>query len=138
VILDTKGNIFGCLTLVTWEPLPLADDLDDMFGDKESPQSSDDSLKSFLFTLKNQRNIPARRFALKADQKHQAIYYDSDWGPCFGSDDIFVADACNTKPSSCTFLGRAYTNNTGLSSDIVFTDSNYFQVKEIEIFEITD
>jgi hypothetical protein len=34
---------------------------------------SDDLLKSFLFLLKNPHNFPARRFALKAEKKHQAI-----------------------------------------------------------------
>jgi hypothetical protein len=34
---------------------------------------ADDSQESFLFTLKNPHNIPARRFALRAEKKHRAI-----------------------------------------------------------------
>jgi hypothetical protein len=34
---------------------------------------ADPSLKSFLFTLKNPDNVPARRFALKSEEKENAI-----------------------------------------------------------------
>jgi hypothetical protein len=34
---------------------------------------ADDSLKSFVFTLKNPHNISARKFALKTEEKHWAI-----------------------------------------------------------------
>jgi hypothetical protein len=53
--LDTNGNIFGGFTPVKW---------DSYTGHKADP-----SLKSFLFTLKNPHNFPARRFALKAEKK---------------------------------------------------------------------
>jgi hypothetical protein len=61
VILDTNGNIFGCFTPVEWE-LP-----------HQGKLKADASLKSFLFTLKNPHNVPARRFALKAEKKNEAI-----------------------------------------------------------------
>jgi hypothetical protein len=57
VILDTKGNIFGGFTPVEWESRP------------SSYWKADDSLKSFLFTLKNPHNIPAMRFALKPEKR---------------------------------------------------------------------
>jgi hypothetical protein len=38
---------------------------------------ADASLKSFLFALKNPHNFPARKFALKAEQKDRAIFYNS-------------------------------------------------------------
>jgi hypothetical protein len=106
VILDTKRNIFGGFTPVEW--------------DSRITFKADDSQKSFVFTLKNPHNIPARRFALKAEKKHQAIYCDFRYGPWFG--DIRVSDNCNA--------------NTGLDGRIVFTGSEYFQVTEIEVFEI--
>jgi hypothetical protein len=59
VILDTDGNIFGGFTPVEWES---------RYGEKADP-----SLMSFLFTLKNPHNVPARRFALKAEKKNKAI-----------------------------------------------------------------
>jgi hypothetical protein len=95
---------------------------------------ADNSLKNFLFTLKNPHSIPARRFALKAEMKQQAIYCDSKYGPDFN--DIRVSDNCNANTDSFTFLGSSYTNDTALDGQFVFTGSEYFQVKEIEVFEI--
>jgi hypothetical protein len=123
VILDTKGNIVGGFTPVEWES---------KCGDK-----ADDSLKSFLFTLKNPHNIPARRFAVKDEKKDGAIFCNSDRGPCFGYGDISVSNNCNAGTRSCTLFGNTYTNDTGLDDEIVFTGSMYFQVKETEVFEIT-
>jgi hypothetical protein len=118
VILDTKGNVFGGFTPANW--------------DSSRYWKADDSLRSFLFTLKNPHNIPARRFALKAEEKSQAIWCDSEWGPCFG--DIGVSD----NSSGATSLGIAYTNDTGLDAMTVFTGSYNFQVKEIEVFELPE
>jgi hypothetical protein len=123
VILDREGNIFGGFTPVKWESVE---------GGKFK---ADDSLKSFVFTLKNPHNIPARRFALKAEKKEYTIYCHSERGPSFGND-IYVSDNCNANTGSATFLGRAYTNDTGLRGQIVFTGSQYFQVREIEVFAI--
>jgi hypothetical protein len=72
VILDTKGNIFGGFTPVKWESRP------------SNCLKADDSQKSFLFTLKNPHNIPARKFALTAENKHRAVYCDSGWCSSFG------------------------------------------------------
>jgi hypothetical protein len=130
VILDMNGNIFGGFTPVEWESSRkhwLRDD-EDFF-------KTDPSLKSFLFTLKNPHNIPARRFALKAEQKHGAIYCDSSHGPDFNA--IHVANNCHANTASWTGLGRSYTNDTGLDGKTFFTGSFWFQVKEIEVFEIT-
>jgi hypothetical protein len=100
---------------------------------------ADDSLKSFVFTLKNPNNIPARRFALKVEKRDQAIHCNSDCGPCFGyAPDVFVFDNCNENTGSSTYLGGVYTNDTEVYDIIVLTGSFNFQVKEIEVFEITD
>jgi hypothetical protein len=122
--LDTQGNIFGGFTPVEWGSPWFA-----------SPYKADDSQKSFLFTLKNPRNIPASRFALKAERKGTAINCNSGWGPRFC--DIAVSDNCNANTDSRTSLGYAYTNDTGLHGKVVFTGSKKFRVKEIEVFEIT-
>jgi hypothetical protein len=124
VILDTEGNIFGGFTPVEWE------------SRTRGSHKADDSQKSFLFTLKNPRNIPARRFALKAEKKCRAILCKSGWGPSFG--DIAVSDNCNANTSSATWLGDTYTNDTGRDGANVFAGSANFQVREIEVFEITD
>jgi hypothetical protein len=67
--------------------------------------------------------------------KSVAICCDSQRGPHFG--DIAVRDNCNANTDSETSLGYSYTNDTGLDGKTVFTGSHDFQVKEIEVFEIT-
>jgi hypothetical protein len=57
----TKGFIFGGFTPCTVQ--------------SSNKWLRDDSLKSFLFTLKNPHNIPAHKFALKANQKGTAFYW---------------------------------------------------------------
>jgi hypothetical protein len=104
------------------------------YGDHDNRWKVDDSLKSFLFTLKNPHNIPGRRFALMAQKKDVAILCNSECGPWFCG--IGVSDNCNANTLSNTDLGFAYTNDTGLNGWIVFTGSFNFQVKEIEVFEI--
>jgi hypothetical protein len=122
------------------------------------------SLKSFVFTLKNPHNVPARRFALRDEKMGGAIQCCSDSGPVFGwnigfltdddSDeyeyddndndidlrwnDISVSNNCNTHTCSFAWLGASYNNDTGLDGITFFTGSKTFQVKEIEVFEITD
>jgi hypothetical protein len=63
---------FGGFTPVEWE--------------NDCTFKADASLKSFLFTLKNSHNVPARRFALKAEKKddidfnqHQLVRPSGFW-----------------------------------------------------------
>jgi hypothetical protein len=136
VILDKEGNIFGGFTPLEWESRVH----NGQFGKDDNCLKADDSQKSFVFTLKNPHNVPARRFALKPDRKQEAIVCDSKWGPCFGSKgDISVYDSCGENAESNTsFFGYGYINDTGLSGDTFFTGSQRFQVNEIEVFEIAD
>jgi hypothetical protein len=48
-----------------------------------------------------------------------------------------ISDNCNANTGNEACLGCAYTNDTGLAEHIVFTGWVNFQVKEIEVFEIT-
>jgi hypothetical protein len=89
--------------------------------------------KSFVFTLKNPHNIPAKRNAMKDIDDLLNPFID---GPYF--DDIYVSDDCNANTDSRTSLGYRYINDTGLDGETVFTGSPNFKVKEIEIFEITN
>jgi hypothetical protein len=124
LIEDTAGNIFGGFTPVEWE------------APQHSKSKADPSLTSFLFTLKNPHNIPARKFALKDQAKDDAIYCDSWWGPRFR--DIAVSDDCNANAKSYTSLfGTSYANDTGLPRETFFTGLAKFTVKEIEVFEVT-
>jgi hypothetical protein len=125
LIQDTEGNIFGGFTPVEWES-----------PTRSYEKKADPSLKSFLFTLKNPHNFPARKFALKAEGKDQAIVCDSSSGPQFW--DIGVSDNCKARTGSWSFIGNSYANDTGLRGETVFTGSSLFTVKEIEVFEIAD
>jgi hypothetical protein len=84
VILDIEGNIFGGFTPLKW--------------DSSGGSKADESLKSFLFTLKNWRNVAARRFPLKTEEKHRAIYCASDRSLHFN--DMAIKDNCNENTDS--------------------------------------
>jgi hypothetical protein len=137
VILDTEGNIFGGFTPVKWE----SREWNGKRGKGDNCVKADDSEKSFIFTLKNGHKVGERRFGLKSEGKWRAIYCDSRYGPCFGywDCDICVSDNCNANTGSrSSGFGRTYANDTGLNGRTFFAGSEYFQVKEIEVFEITD
>jgi hypothetical protein len=116
IILDTKGNIFGGFTPLKW--------------DSSNSWKADESQKSFLFTLKNSHNFPAKKFGLK-DRRSNAICCYPTIGPHFY--DIGIQDRC-----FATSFGNSYINDTGLDGKTFFTGSQYFEVKEIEVFEITN
>jgi hypothetical protein len=99
---DTAGNIFGGFTPVEW--------------DSSGGLKADPSLKSFLFTLKNPHNFPAKKLALKAEKKHRAINCDSSMRPDFW--DIGVCDGCNANTLSCAYFNGwddSYANDTGFA-----------------------
>jgi hypothetical protein len=132
VILDTKGNIFGGFTPVEWESRMW----NRKKGDETNCWKADASQKSFLFTLRNPHNVAARKLTLRADGGDAAIQCNYGWGPHFW--DIAISNKCNLGLNSWTFLGNAYTNDTGLHGKTFFTGLFRFKVKEIEVFEITD
>jgi hypothetical protein len=126
VILDTKGNIFGGFTPLKWE--------------SQGGSNADDSLKSFLFTLINPHNVPARIFPLKTERKNRAIWCNANWGPCF-DDDLLLCKDCNVNSESYTyFFGQTSINDTGMGGDpgksTFLVGVSKFQVEEIEVFEI--
>jgi hypothetical protein len=137
LILDTKGNVFDGFTPLQWE----ARAWNGQKGHHNNVYKCDDRLNSSLFTLKNPHDIPARKFALKADQRHRAIGCWPDYGPYFGDNfaDMRVDDGCNSFAGSHTNgLDSAYTNDTGLDGKSFCTGSTLFAAREIEVFEITD
>jgi hypothetical protein len=120
LILDTSGNIFGGFTPVAWE------------SHKPWKAQADNSLKSFIFTLKNPHNVPARQFRLKAEAQNNAIICYQEEGPIFGGcgPDILIRE----KPA--TYFGTYYMNDTGLNGETFFAGAKDFTLKEIEVFEI--
>jgi hypothetical protein len=77
LIQDMEGNIFGGFTPLKWESRKW----NGKHGRESNGYKADPSLKTFLFTLKNPHNFPARRFALKAEKKDKALNCDSSWVP---------------------------------------------------------
>jgi hypothetical protein len=136
IIHDTRGNIFGGYTPLEWESCQWN-------GKKDETNNClkcDESLTSFLFTLTNPHNIPAKRFALKADRKQFAIFCEPTYGPTFGSysADIVIHMNCHIEGSDASTggFGTTYLNETRFTSGAVLTGSPKFTVKEIEVFEI--
>jgi hypothetical protein len=125
---DVSGNLFGAFTPVEWESRPCK-------GSGDSCYKDDDSLKSFLFTLKNPQNTGSMKFPLWG-HGHRAIICNFAYGPCFGG--IIVCDNCNTHCNNCVGFGSGYINESGLDNAEVFTGSPRFTVKEIEVFEIME
>jgi hypothetical protein len=131
VILDTNGNIFGGFTSVQWQSRVW----NGRIGNENNGWKVDPTLNSFLFTLKNPHPIPTQRFALKAIIRNYAIDSTFHWGTALTG--IGVHDNCNANANSWIDIGNCHTNNTELNEKTVFTGSLLFQVKEIEVFEIT-
>jgi hypothetical protein len=120
--LTTAGYIFGGFTPIAW--------------DSNSGDKADNTGKSFLFSLKNPRNTEPKIFPLS--NPSQAIAGSASYGPIFGSNnDIHVENNCNQNTESYTCLGGAYTNDTGIDSEQVFTGQQDFQVREIEVFTVS-
>jgi hypothetical protein len=61
---------------------------------------AESSLKSFLFSLRDPHNFPARGFALKPDKKNEAIA----WSGAVG---IGIACNCSTNTASYTLTASA-------------------------------
>jgi hypothetical protein len=97
--------------------------------------ASDPSLTSFIFTIKNPHNLPARVF--KQRQAREAIYDYDTHGPAFaGNCDLSVRDHCDHAGSCFSALGTGYINDTGIAGAEVLTGAKMFAVKEIEVFEL--
>jgi hypothetical protein len=134
VIADTKGNIFGGYTPLTWESR-------ERIGNGSNRYKTDDTLGSWLFTLKNPHNIGPKKFALKSNGNRQAIFCGCSGGPEFGIGldgfgDIAIRNQSNTSNTNSTSFGGSYINDTNVEDEKLLTGSSYFIVKEIEIFEI--
>jgi hypothetical protein len=128
LIADTEGNVFGGFTPVEWE------------SGRYGKCKGDDSLRSFLFTLRNPHGVPPQWFAPRAEKKQDAIICSSDCGRVFYGC-LFVYDNCNANRDSFTqigtrYNGRVYANGTDLEHCL--TGADKFTVKEIEVFEIAD
>jgi hypothetical protein len=134
VVQDTEGNIFGGFTPITWE--------------SECKVKCDQSLGSFLFTIKNGHGIPPTIFPIKDDRKDFAIYCYEGYGPAFGfpdASDLRIADNCDRvgarRASYAGSFGDAYANTAQAGGKLghngLLAGTPFFAVKEIEVFEVS-
>jgi hypothetical protein len=120
---SSKRSLFGGYTPSAW--------------DSTTRDKYDTTLQSFLFTLKNPHNIPARKFSLISGRR--AIYCASSDGPSFGGGtDIRVLDRCNAHNENYLNFGHSYQNNTGINGTTIFNGEYHFTVHEIEVFSISE
>jgi hypothetical protein len=121
LISSTNHCIFGGYTPLAWG--------------SESGWVSDPSLKSFVFTIKNPHNLPARIFKQKAETC--AIYDHNSYGPVFGDNcTLRVSDDCRSSNGGYSKFGSCYPNDTGIADDAVLAGARNFAVEEIEVFEV--
>jgi hypothetical protein len=124
--------VFGGFTPVNWES--------HVWNGKDGKENNcvkgDDSMRSFLFTLRNPHGVPPRKFALREEKKGNAILCVSDYGPVFYNG-ISVRDNCNNSYTwfGTGYVNRSYVNDTRFKEFL--TGAEEFTVKEIEVFEIT-
>jgi hypothetical protein len=121
IIETTKGFIFGGYTPIAWSSI--------------GRHESDDSLTSFIFTLKNGHNTIPMEFSLISDRKQYAICCGADRGPTFGGGHDFYVDFSS---GTYTSFGHSYTNTTGYDGTTFLAGEQYFTVKEIEVFALTE
>jgi hypothetical protein len=123
-LISTKNHcIFGGYTPLTWS------------SRDTNNNSTDSTLSSFVFTIKNPHNLPPRIFRQK--QNAQTIFDHSTYGSTFGNPhDFYVCDQCHTSTTSYSNLGQVYINDTGIAGNQVLTGGYSFTVEEIEVFEV--
>jgi hypothetical protein len=118
LIKTKKGNIFGGYTPLEWNSTG---------GFKK-----DESMGTFLFTLKNPHGLDPIRFGLKAGGSN-AIYCNSDRLAFGSAHDIRVYDNCSTNTNNYTNFGYSFENNTKIDSKVLFDGAYNFTVEEIEV-----
>jgi hypothetical protein len=125
----TEGWTFGSYTHCKWP---------------DSGWAMDPTAKSFLFTLTNPHKIPPRRFEMTSDQqKHTSYLWVGRqymvWIGFQGA--IALSSDCNQNSEShCRGFAASNTmltfeNDSGVDGKTLFTGSETFTVKELEIFE---
>jgi hypothetical protein len=118
VLIQTPEDYrFGGFTVCVW--------------DSKGKWKRDDRLESFLFTLNNPHGLEPRKFALKMERAHEAIFCGATQLRFGGGPDLIISD----KPYTGGF-GTTYGNDSGISGEKFFTGVRHFTVKEIEVFEI--
>jgi hypothetical protein len=131
LVRSLSGGLFGGFTPLDW--------------DSKSGTKTDESLSSFLFTIRNPHDTEPRKFPLIPAQKDHAILCLPNYGPCFGGHrgfaaDLCLRDACNRagvgRGAHSSEFGSTYANNTMFPGRTFLTGACEFVVAEIEVFAV--
>jgi hypothetical protein len=121
LIKTKRGNIFGGDT-----PLEL--------DSTTNNYKKDESMRTFLFTLKTPHGFDQIQFGLKAGGSN-AIYCGFD-GLAFDSPhDIYVCDNCSTNMNNSTNVGTSF-ENTKIDSKVLFDETYNFTVLHLNDIQI--
>jgi hypothetical protein len=111
VVQTPQGHVFGGYASASWN----------------SASNYVSAPGSFLFTLRNSRNLPPQMFALSNPQ--YSMNCDPHSGPAFGGGH----DLCVGPGSSYSNFGHSYALPAGCTSDLL-AGAQYFTVSELEVF----
>ena len=127
IVKSTNGNIFGGFTSAQWK----------------STHSWQVDKNAFIFSLVNKENRPLI-FEHSSNDTYSICSYE-DYGPIFGrGNDIFISDYSNTdtntETNSFSNLGATYTHPEypyeSERAKTLLAGTHYFQVQEIEVFQL--
>ena len=93
---------------------------------------------SFIFSLRNNENLPPFKAPLKDQNDGYAIYGVSDYGPTFGDGyDLFIYDNAASNTNSYTEFGYTYQRPFGVSDTQTILAGTYtFPPTEVEVFHL--
>ena len=119
IIKSANSNVFGGFTGTSWS----SDD-----GFKQDPHA-------FIFSLTNQED---NELIIKCSDPECAIYCHSNYGPCFGNDDLKISDLSNKNMKSESSLGFTYGESMfEYGSDKAQTflaGAQFFKTIDIEVY----
>ena len=122
LFLNDKGNIFGGYSSIPWS------------NDGGRKYSKD----CFLFTLTNNFDTEPTKFPYYDDG---SVYFNSDFGPCFGYYDIKCGQNFNDEKTNSLEFPYSYKDVLGKGKSIFTGDNNKnnnnFILEELEVFELT-
>ena len=121
VVKSEHDKVFGGYTSESWG-----------FAGSGIPQYKHDPT-AFIYSLTNKTKC--------STQKNTNSIWDwSGCGPCFGRGggaDIYICDNCNKIKDSYSYGNNTYQLPPGADANTYFAGSNYFIVKEIEVYSVT-
>ena len=120
---NENNNIFGAYASISWTSAS-----DNYYA----------ANGSFLFTLTNIHGTAPTKYPNDKNYNN-AVYHYSGYGPTFGGNiDLYISNDCLNNNSSYSQLGYAYTDILGKGNSIFSGDNNtnYFKLKEIEVFKL--